>query len=231
MKRADEFPSLDGALGLHYRGTDKNQSQVETNTVTLEDFLALAEDFIVTHPDIKTLYVATDEKNFLERIHAQHPSLRIIDSGAASHHKDGGIENNFQKGDHALLDCLLLSRCRYLVKCQSALSGFAKILNPQLEAYRVVANKLAWWTNGIPYFPDAYLPGLTSKNPDCQRILDRLMVGDWTEDRGAMKRYGRPFTYKKRKKYTVQMPPRWSVDGLHRRIEKRLDALARKLRR
>jgi len=229
--QADGFPSLTGALGLHYRGTDKNQSQVETNPVTPEDFLALAGDFVATHPDLKTLYVATDENSFLERVRAQHPSLRIVDSGAACHHKDGVVENNLAKGDHALLDCLLLSRCRYLVKCQSALSGFAKILNPQLEAYRVSANKSAWWTNGIPYFPDAYLPKLQSGNVDCQKILDRLLAGDWTDDRRTMEKYGRPFTSKRRKKYTVKMPPRWTLDGLHRRIEKRIDVLARKLGR
>ncbi|MGD0252743.1 MAG: hypothetical protein ABSC01_08610 [Verrucomicrobiota bacterium] len=229
--RADEFPPLSQALGIHYRGTDKNKSLVETNYVSPEDFLALVRDFVATHPDIGTIYVASDENAFVEKVRAQHSSLRIFNSGEVTHHKDKAIENNFSKGDHALLDCLLLSRCKYLLKCQSALSGFAKILNPRLEAYRVSANKLAPWCFGNPYFPDAFLPKLTSQNPECQKILAGLLAGDWTQDRKAGKKFGGVFRYKTRKESMRKDRgvPKWSWDGLHLRLDSRLARLARKL--
>ena len=38
--RAAQFGSLGSALGLHYRGTDKNQDAEQTNPVSRDDFLA-----------------------------------------------------------------------------------------------------------------------------------------------------------------------------------------------
>jgi len=230
-RRADEFPSLGRALGIHYRGTDKNRSLVETNYVSPDEFMELVGDFVETHPDIDTIYVASDENTFKAGIQAQHPTLRIVNSGNVGHHKDPASEDPLGKGDHALLDCWLLSHCRYLVKCQSALSGFAKILNPRVEAYRVSASKLAHWSRGIPYFPDAYLPKLTSQKPQCRKILAGLLDGDWTEDPIARMKFGGTFQYKPRKRYARKADdsPRWSLDAFHQRIDSRMDRLARKL--
>jgi hypothetical protein len=230
IRRADEFPSLSHALGVHYRGTDKNRSLEETNFVPPEDFLELVREFIETHPDIETIYVASDENDFAEKVQAQHGSLRVINTGEVKHHKASGIENSFSKGDHALLDCLLLSRCKYLIKCQSALSGFSKVLNPRLEAYRVSANKLAPWLFGTPYFPDAFLPKLTSQNPECQKILDRLLAGDWTQDPTATKKYGGHFQYKPRKSYMRRggNVSRLSWDNLHMCLDSWLAMLTRR---
>lgn len=227
-RHADEYPTLDHALGIHYRGTDKNQFQLDTNYVSHEDFLTLVGDFVDSHPDIATILVATDENAFTEKVRVRFPHMIVINSGAVLHHKKLDVDKNPLKGDHALLDCLLLSRCKYLVKCQSALSGFAKVLNPNLEAYRVAANKLARWTWGIPYFPDAYIPKLTSRDPECQRILTRLLAGDWTEDKTAVRKFGGQFRFKPRKSYTSRNPrdvPLWSLDGLRARLATRIDRL------
>ncbi len=235
IRRADEFPSLHRALGIHFRGTDKNKSLVETNYVSPEDFLTLLLDFVATHPDIEMIYVASDENGFIEKVLDQHLSVRILTSGSGTHHKTAAAQNDLSKGDHALLDCLLLSRCQYLLKCQSALSGFAKILNPQLDAYRVSANKLAPWSYGNPYFPDAFLPKLKSQNPECQKILSRLLSGDWTEDRLAMRKFGGRFKYKTRKSYMRKVGnipiPKWSWDGLYLRLDARMARLVRRLAR
>ena len=219
ISRADDFPGLGHALGLHYRGTDKNTSLGETNFVSPEDFLKLVADFVASHLDIKTIFIATDEVGFAERIQSQHASLRVLNSGRVVHHKDLTEDNHLGKGEHALLDCLLLSRCKYLLKCQSALSGFAKILNPKIEAYRISSNKIFFWD--IPYFPDAHLPKLTSQNPQCQMILARLFAGDWTHNKAARKKYGRTFKYQKRKGYMRKNGPisPWSFDGLQMRFD------------
>lgn len=231
-RAAESYPNLEGALGLHYRGTDKNTSLVETNYVSAEDFLTLAGDFIAKHPAIRTVFLATDEKGFVEKFRAQHPSLQVVNTGEVTHHKHVGVQDDFAKGEHALLDCLLLSRCRYLLKCQSALSAFAKVLNPKLEAYRISANKLAYWNLGAPYFPDGNLPKLTSSDPECQKILKRLSEGDWTLDVMAMKRYGPSFRFQKRKGYMRRAKsenrwelPLWSWDGLHWRWDARVARL------
>ncbi|MDB5294496.1 MAG: hypothetical protein JWO31_479, partial [Phycisphaerales bacterium] len=78
----------------------------------------------------------------------------------------------------------------YLLKCQSALSGFAKLLNPSLDAYRVAASKLFV---PFPYFPDAYVPALTSADPASGALLKRLMHGDWRASRFAVRQFGGTF--------------------------------------
>ena len=196
--RADGFPKLNAALGLHYRGTDKNKALDETNYVSEDDFMTLAGDFLESHPEIRTIFIASDESAFVEKFRARHVDYHIVSSGQVVHHKELSGHGELEKGDHAVLDCLLLSRCKYLLKCQSALSGFAKVLNPAIEAYRISANKLPDWNREIPYFPDGYLPKYRSKNPKVQTILDRLFVDDWTSDRTVYRRFGKKFKYQKR---------------------------------
>ena len=198
IDRADTFPRMDLALGLHYRGTDKNKSSSETNYVSEADFMMLADDFLRSHPDVRVIFIASDEHHFVAKIRAAHPNCEIASSGNVVHHKNLREQDNFAKGDHAMLDCLLLSRCKYLLKCQSALSGFAKVLNPEIEAYRISANKLAPWAPETPYFPDAYLPKYSSVNPACQKVLERLFKEDWTENESVAERYAGTFGYKKR---------------------------------
>ena len=209
--RADQFPDLTEAFGLHYRGTDKNKALEETNFVSESDFIKLADDFIQCHPSVKTIFIASDEDSFVELFRSSYPKHQIVNSGSVIHHKEQGGQDNTSKGEHALLDCVLLSRCRYLLKCQSALSGFAKVLNPKLEAYRISANKLAYWNRDVPYFPDGFLPKYSSKDPQCQELLDRLFEGDWTSNAAVARRFAAPVGYEHR--------------GRRRRLLYRLDRL------
>jgi hypothetical protein len=223
VSKADQFPVSATTLGLHYRGTDKNQDLIQTNPVSASEFIALVKDFLQSHPDIQNIFLATDENTFMERLRENVTSVSVINSGSVASWRNETNNNSFMKSDHAMLDCLLLSRCKYLLKCQSALSGFAKILNPQLEAYRVSASKPFHF--GIPYFPDAYIPQLTSKNTECQKILDKLLDGDWTRDEAATKAFGRVFKYKRRKGYIRKelRVRRWSWDGVQLRFDRRLE--------
>jgi hypothetical protein len=185
---ADSIELSATTLGIHYRGTDKNQSVWDTNAVSQADFITLIKDFLRSHQDIDTIFLATDEFSFVANVTKQLSSLKIITLGEVGFHKNS--INIPDKADRALLDCLLLSRCKYLLKCSSALSAFTKILNPKIEAYRVSASKLF---SDIPYFPEAYLPKLTSTDPECIEILDRQFVNDWRDNRYANWRFGKPF--------------------------------------
>ncbi len=220
VDRADAFPNLGHALGLHYRGTDKNKSSSETNYVSEADFMMLTADFLGRHPEVRVVFTASDEPSFIEKLRVAHPDHEIVSSGEVVHHKNLKAQDNFAKGDHAMLDCLLLSRCMYLLKCQSALSGFAKVLNPEIEAYRISANKLAPWAPETPYFPDAYLPKYSSDDPECQRLLQRLFKEDWTENEAVVRNHGDLFTHKKR----APDPPENILNGL-------MQVLGRKLKR
>ena len=84
-----------------------------------------------------------------------------------------------------------------------------------------------------PQWPSSEGPNhkLTSQNPECQKILARLLAGDWMEDRAAMKKFGGVFQYKPRKRYMRKegQVPKWSWDGLHLRLDARLAGLTRRL--
>jgi hypothetical protein len=190
---ANEIGDLSFSLGIHYRGNDKNKALWDTNPVAHDEYLTLTNDFIARHPDIKSIFVATDEYAFVEKIKQHFKSSEIINLGAVEFHKNS--HNVPQKADRAVLDCLLLSRCKYLIMTSSALSGFTKVLNPNLECYRVSASK---FFIDIPYFPVAYIPRLTSEDPECERILTKLFEGDWLENEKANRKFNNGFRTKKR---------------------------------
>lgn len=214
VERANAFGDLSHALGLHYRGTDKNRDSKQTNPVAYDDFLTLINDFINNHEDIDTIFVASDEYPIKQAIKQNYRDKRIIETGEASFWRSLEKRNTYAKGDQAVLDCLLLSKCKYLIKNQSALSGFAKVFNPKIEACRIAASKLY---ADIPYFPDAYLPPLTSDNPKCKAILKRLLSDDWTQNKKAWQKFGKDFLTMERLslKWKVENIYQWSRMKLH----------------
>jgi hypothetical protein len=188
LRRAEALAPGPGTLGLHFRGTDKVSAHWDTNPVSHADFLALTADFLRTHPEIERLFVATDDAAFLEAVRDRFARLPIATSGVGAFHKDA--RDGPSSADHALLDCVLLSRCRWVLKTSSALSAFAKVLNPELAIFRVAASKLF---DVMPYFPVAYIPRLRSSDPECARILERLLQGDWLDDPVARAAWAAPF--------------------------------------
>jgi hypothetical protein len=194
LEAADSVALSTDTLGVHYRGNDKNAAPWDTNSVSHADFIKLVGDFISTHPAVNTLFVATDEHDIVGKLEAQLPRhLRLISLPKIAFHKDATASTI--SADRALLDCVLLARCRYVVKCSSALSAFAKILNPGLEIYRLSASKMF---SDVPYFPDAYIPRLRSSDPECSAILRRLFADDWLDNAAAKRKFGKPFTSRPR---------------------------------
>jgi len=193
--RADALALPCDCLGLHFRGTDKNIQTIDTNAVAAADFLTLAAAFLAEHPHIRCVFVASDEPGVLAQAQARFAHLDVRGLGDVPFHKSGAPSALAGKADRALLDCVLLSRCRYVLKCSSALSGFAKVLNPALECYRVSACKMF---SDIPYFPDAYVPRLALRDPQAAAILERQFAGDWLDDPATRARWSRPFVGRRR---------------------------------
>jgi hypothetical protein len=86
-----------------------------------------------------SLFVASDEQEFIDFV--QRSFLRSISvvwhddeqrsrTGVPVHHAVSG--SGFRRGQEAVLNCLLLSRCSALLKTPSILSGWAKLFNPAL---------------------------------------------------------------------------------------------------
>lgn len=194
LARADALPLPPGTLGVHYRGTDKNQALSDTNPVAVDDLLVLVDDFLEAHPDTPAIFLATDDYAVVPAARRRFAHLPVHNLGPVSFHKLPGPVPD--RAERALLDCLLLSRCTHLLKCSSALSGFAKVLNPGLSAHRVSASKVFF--GGIPYFPDAYIPRMAGRSRAAQAILARQFVGDWLDDAAVSTRFRETFVSRPR---------------------------------
>lgn len=199
ISRADRMGDLSNSLGIHYRGTDKSKGNFDTNPITYEEYITLINDFVSTHDSIESIFVATDELRFANKIKEQFACYQVLNLGDVDFHLRE--TDTPEKADRAVLDCLLLSRCKYVVMTTSALSGFAKILNPNLECYRVTASRLF---TDIPYFPIAYIPRLITNDTHCLKILKKLYKGDWLENDKANKKFNHAFQTKKRPSIAVK---------------------------
>lgn len=186
--RADDFVLASGSLGLHYRGTDKNQALHDTNPVSYEDMLEVAQEALNENPHLTSIFIATDEVEFVTAARQRFAPREVRNLGEVSFHKSGRPDAD--RADRALLDCVLLSRCDLVLKCSSALSGFAKILRPELSIYRVAACKYFY---EVPYFPDAYIPRWGATNPAGRRRADRLFKDDWLNDPRVPQRFRQSF--------------------------------------
>lgn len=178
-KRADDVGDLTNVLGIHYRGQDKVLATWDSNPVSHDDFVTIVKDFLGRDRRFSKLYVATDDRGFVEHIRSAI-DLEVVNLGEGKSHKV--LENHsgrFAEAERALLDCVILSKCGAVLNTSSALSAFAKILRPDLEIYRCAASKLF---SSAPYFPIAYIPIYESENSNVQNILSRTLHDDWTHN-------------------------------------------------
>lgn len=166
-------------LGIHYRGTDKLVATSQTNPVSAKLMLRVARDLLVKKGDIDLVFLASDEEAFITKACKDLPvpvisfqQQRKAEAGTVGENNHEPLfrghkeSENTNIGRAALIDSLLLSRCHCILKCQSALSGWSKIWNSQLEVYRVAAFKKDW-------FPDAFIPLYKTGN---SKLNAELMV-------------------------------------------------------
>jgi hypothetical protein len=195
VERLQPLGELSHALGVHYRGNDKVSVAWDSNPITHADFFLVVQDFLRTRPHLQKLFVATDDKGFLDYV-KQHCALPVVDLGGGAHHfTQKSDDARWQEAELAIVDAVALSRCGAVVNTSSALSAFAKVLRPELEIYRCAASKMF---SDIPYFPIAYVPVHTSSDPQVQALIDRMMQGDWTQRREA-EPFKSPFFFRMRR--------------------------------
>jgi hypothetical protein len=147
IKIVDDFwrgPSAHGpVVGVHYRGTDKS---MEAPRVSWRHCLEVLEDYLCDHPNIKAVFVASDEQAFVEFIMW---SLRDVPIYASNDHYRSNNGQpvhlisaagyGYEKGEDALVNALLLSKCTSLIRTTSFLSAWASIFNPDLKV--ILLNK------------------------------------------------------------------------------------------
>lgn len=139
LKKVDDFVNarFEGfqVVGVHYRGTDK---WTEAPRVPYEDVGAAVREALGTAgTDRSRVFVASDEQAFVAHMEGQFPG-RVV-SWETRRSSDGSpidyrMEDNYKKGEDAVIDCLLLSRCQRLVRTSSSLSLCSTYFNAAMPA-------------------------------------------------------------------------------------------------
>lgn len=120
-------------IGIHYRGTDKFE---DAPRVPYERVLTAVLNAIKTAgPAPYKLFVATDEQAFLDYMLDLFPGkVDYLDMYRSVDGKPIDVMqgDNRKKGEDAVMDCLLLSRCHNLVRTASNLSLCSTLFNPDM---------------------------------------------------------------------------------------------------
>jgi hypothetical protein len=121
-------------VGIHYRGTNKFE---EAPRVPYDAVRAAAAEALERAGSAtRRIFLATDEQPFLDYMRAQFPDTLLYREMFRS--ADGrpidevNEDGNYRKGEDAVIDCLLLARCRALIRTASNLSVCATLFNPAL---------------------------------------------------------------------------------------------------
>jgi hypothetical protein len=132
----------ENVLGLHIRKTDKNtphfhgESEIalpldnEIYFKHIDDNLKYFDKIFLASDDIETINIFIEK--YGDKIIYNKDCFRS--SGNISihaHHKD---ISGFKKGLDVLIDCLCLSRCKYLIKSTSNVSSTAQFFNLNLKS-------------------------------------------------------------------------------------------------
>ena len=174
----------EGTLGLHYRGTDQYTIAEESNRVTVEEFLFILDDYLGGHPDVRTIFACSDDANFIEELRGfcsgrfpvcWYDHQRTADRSALYRFHDESMNRNLAV--EAIRDCVSLARCQYVLANYSALSAWAKVLNPQVDSQRISACKIQ--SNA---FPHGYAPFYEGRSEKAREMLTQFRAGDWEVD-------------------------------------------------
>ena len=126
-------------LGIHWRGTDHPS---EIPPISEKRILRSIENKMVRYD---ALFVATDEKNFLNRMQKRFGN-KVLESGAfrsdtgKAIHRDPKRPRGIKIGLDALTDCYCLSRCTEVMLVPSNLSYAVLLFNPEIQ-YTLLAKR------------------------------------------------------------------------------------------
>ena len=129
-------------LGVHMRGSDKGTADADPRfmrVVPPEEYFAYIDDYLDQQPDCK-IFLATEQSQFVTTMVSQYGdrvvsrnALRTGDFGSNTNLFTSQDNNGYRKGEEVLVDCLLLARCDFLLKCTSAVGEYAMYFNPDLK--------------------------------------------------------------------------------------------------
>jgi hypothetical protein len=126
-------------IGIHYRGTDK---VIEAPRIPYEEALNVVLEHVKCLPnDDYRVFVATDEQAFLDYMSERLPGKIVCrasyrsSNGIAIHYDDQC--SPYERGEQALIDALLLSKCNLLIRTSSNLSLWSTYFNSNMPVHEL----------------------------------------------------------------------------------------------
>ena len=129
-----QFIAQRHTLGVHIRGTDFSYAE----PTRLEEYLQAIHSHVrQRNLDEYQIFLATDQTQFVERFRAVFGDRIVVyECHRSSNHLPAFHSSTldpYLKGEEALIDVLLLSRCRFLFKGAAAAGEYTMWFNDQLE--------------------------------------------------------------------------------------------------
>jgi len=126
-------------LGLQLRGSDKFDFGVGPNLsrkIVPEEYFPHIDRYLSENPECDRIFVATDQRQWLKTVETAYPDHVISYAQLSLSESDDNMfhhqEKKAARGTEVLADMLLLSRCRYIIKCHAAVGEMALVLNPDI---------------------------------------------------------------------------------------------------
>lgn len=129
------FDKDDYIIGCHIRGTDKKK-HVGGDKIEPSSYYKYINYLLQINKNAKIFLATDDTEYFNEFIKIYSNKVKYYGNVIRSKKNvflDTTIKDNYKKGEDVLIDCILLSKCNYLLKCSSAVSEFAIYLNLKLH--------------------------------------------------------------------------------------------------
>ena len=164
---AERLEISTSTIAVHYRGTDKIH---EAGKVPWQKLCDAVEEMSGKNRGLTNIVLASDDAQFIEifRTRAFRIPVNVV---PATYMPKGDTPVHFSGhpglaiGREALVTCLLLSRCGFLIKTPSYLSAWAKIFNPSLPVF-LISPPL-----GNGHFPDRVLWLDQQLGKACAKVL------------------------------------------------------------
>jgi hypothetical protein len=160
-------------LGIHFRGTDKGS---EASEVSSEEIMETVQNYLNVHHEIETIFLGTDVEDFVGLFKERFAAYRVCfheDSCRSNNgvpvHRVGKGDSNYLKGEDAIINCLLLSRCDAIVRTCSLLSAWAILLNADIK--NVTVNRPL---SHSAWFPEKEITDRSEDHYLSQALVKRL---------------------------------------------------------
>jgi hypothetical protein len=194
--------SFSNILGIHFKDTNKNKLD-KIAEVSSENFIKIIQNDIMenNYDKIFVIYnkinfledlkkninipiIFYDEIKIYNSINKKRLEIikNLIDKIEKADFNEKIILENELKNEaqinkyileNLIINCMILSRCKKVIKTNSNFSAYAKVFNPELEIYRVNGNSTNMW-------PDSYIPLYPKNinNTNINNILNKIQENE-----------------------------------------------------